>query len=144
MSISDFCTRYPSAVQDAVEEVLEEAVREALAEADEAADSSSAKAESHSKEMSGSSQELRLQPHAVEHMVAGNAMQADDINSARSNGMDKVLPQACLAITKPHLAANCFGSVCLPNDHRRCIMYHANVASCQFVTFAWSSQPCDF
>ena len=123
MSISDICMRYPSAARDAIEEVLEEAVREALAEADEALDSNSATAESHSKETAGSPQESRLQAHVAEHTVADNAMQADDTKSAGSSGMHKVLPQACLAMANPHLAATSFGSSCLQNDHRQSIMY---------------------
>ena len=54
--------------------------------------SSSATAASHSQKSACRSQESRLQPHVVEHMLADSAVQADDTESAESSGRTHKVP----------------------------------------------------
>ncbi|DBA93299.1 TPA: hypothetical protein ACH3X2_003581 [Trebouxia sp. C0005] len=82
ISTSDIMSPQPSAAQD----VIHQALWEVVSEADEAPASSSATAASHSQESAGSSQESRLQPHGVEHVLPDSPVQADDPTSAESSG----------------------------------------------------------
>ena len=88
ISTSDIISPQPSAAQD----VIHQALWEVVSEADEAPASSSATAASHSQESAGSSQESRLQPHGVEHVLPDSPVQADDPTSAESSGTTCEVP----------------------------------------------------